>query len=570
MLKNITIKSRLIFVISFLSLMMLLIAAMGLNSLSNTNASLKSVYEDRLIAVGQLDKVIRGINRNQLYIAKSISGDPANIGKNMDAVDKNKEEISKIWNEYMATKLTEEEKKLAEQFVERRKTFLQEGLMPAVAALRSQNIPLATELFNGKLDHTFQQVRLPMDELIKLQLREGKKEYEAAEETFRTVRMVSLMMLLLGLVSGAVVGIWLVRSISTPLNYAVQIAQNIAQGDLSQQVEVDSTNETGQLLQALSDMNQSLIKTVSEVRSSTDTIATASAQIAAGNMDLSSRTEEQAASLEETAASMEELTSTVKQNADNAQQANQLVVAASDYAVKGGEVVGEVVNTMESIKASSRKIVDIISVIDGIAFQTNILALNAAVEAARAGEQGRGFAVVASEVRNLAQRSAGAAKEIKELIGDSVEKVDTGSRLVDAAGVTMGQIVTSVQQVADIMSEIAAASNEQRSGIEQVNTAIVNMDTVTQQNAALVEEAAAAAASMQDQASHLASTVAVFQLTQGAQAMYAPMVQAAESNSATAPKKAAPKAIAGKKTSVKPAVAKKLNANAEGDDWVEF
>lgn len=514
--------------------------------------------------------MIRGINRNQLLIAKAISGDPAQIGKSMDAVDKTGEEISKVWGEYMATFLTPDEKKLTEQFAEKRNIFLKEGLMPTVAAMRSQNIPLATELLNGKLDQTYQELRVPLDELIKLQLNEGKKEFTLSQSSFITVRMVSIIMLVLGLSAGAVIGFWLVRGISTPLNYAVEIAQNIAHGDLSQQVEVDSSNETGQLLQALSDMNQSLIKTVSEVRNSTDTIATASAQIAAGNMDLSSRTEEQAASLEETAASMEELTSTVKNNADNAQQANQLVVAASDYAVKGGEVVEQVVSTMESIKESSRKIVDIISVIDGIAFQTNILALNAAVEAARAGEQGRGFAVVASEVRNLAQRSAGAAKEIKELIGDSVEKVDNGARLVDAAGVTMGQIVTSVKQVADIMSEIAAASNEQRSGIEQVNTAIVNMDEVTQQNAALVEEAAAAASSMQDQASHLASTVAVFQLTHGAQKMHTSKLPAAQPNVTATPQKTAPKAIASNKTSVKPAVAKASKTNVENDDWVEF
>jgi methyl-accepting chemotaxis protein len=266
------------------------------------------------------------------------------------------------------------------------------------------------------------------------------------------------------------------------------------------------------LLQALKDMNESLVRIVGEVRAGTDTIGTASGQIATGNLDLSSRTEAQAGSLEQTAGSMEELTSTVKQNADNARQANQLVVSASDVAVKGGAVVGQVVHTMGSIKESSRKIVDIIGVIDGIAFQTNILALNAAVEAARAGEQGRGFAVVATEVRNLAQRSAAAAKEIKALIGDSVEKVDAGSKLVDDAGATMNEIVTSVKRVADIMSEITAASQEQSTGIEQVNQAIAQMDEATQQNAALVEEAAAAAMSMQDQAGNLSMVVSVFKL----------------------------------------------------------
>jgi methyl-accepting chemotaxis protein len=270
----------------------------------------------------------------------------------------------------------------------------------------------------------------------------------------------------------------------------------------------------GRLMTALAGMQTSLSGIVARVRGGTDTIATASAQIASGNMDLSARTESQASSLEETASSMEELTSTVRQNADNAQQANTLAQAAAEMAGRGGAVVADVVTTMESISSSSNKIVDIISVIDGIAFQTNILALNAAVESARAGEQGRGFAVVASEVRNLAQRSAAAAKEIKALIDDSVGKVDVGTRLVGDAGSTMKQIVEGIQRVADIMSEISAASGEQTAGIEQVNSAIEQMDAATQQNASLVEEAAAAAASMQQQADELARVVGVFQLSE--------------------------------------------------------
>src|SRR3569832_2122128 len=300
----------------------------------------------------------------------------------------------------------------------------------------------------------------------------------------------------------------------SPLQAAVKIAGGVAAGDLTQKIEVTSRDETGQLMQALHDMNASLIRIVSQVGSGTATISTASTQIAAGNQDLSSRTEQQASSLEETASSMEELTSTVKQIADNARQANQLAVSASEVAEKGGAVVGQVVHTMESIKDSSKKIVDIIGVIDGIAFQTNILALNAAVEAARAGEQGRGFAVVATEVRSLAQRSAAAAKEIKGLIGDSVDKVENGAKLVEQAGATMDEIVGSVRRVTDVMVEIMAASQEQSTGIEQVNLAIGQMDQVTQQNAALVEEAAAAAASMQEQAAGLARLVATFKLEQ--------------------------------------------------------
>ncbi len=307
----------------------------------------------------------------------------------------------------------------------------------------------------------------------------------------------------------------IVRSVASPLRHAIKIARRVTDGDLTQRIEVKSRDEAGQLMQALQDMNESLSGIVTDVRSSTDSIATASREIAQGNADLSSRTEEQASSLEETASSMEELTATVKQNAENAKQANQLAVNASDIAVKGGLAVNEVVQTMASISDSSKKIVDIISVIEGIAFQTNILALNAAVEAARAGEQGRGFAVVAAEVRNLAQRSAAAAKEIKTLIGDSVDKVDMGAKQVDQAGATMTEIVTAVKRVTDIMSEIAAASHEQSAGIEQVNQAITQMDEMTQQNAALVEEATAAAEAMQEQAGSLSEAVSVFKLETG-------------------------------------------------------
>jgi methyl-accepting chemotaxis protein len=307
----------------------------------------------------------------------------------------------------------------------------------------------------------------------------------------------------------------IVRSVSRPLKNAIQIAKHVADGDLTSRIEVTSGDETGQLLQALKDMNESLSRIVGEVRSTTDSISTASREIAAGNTDLSSRTEQQASSLEETASSMEELTSTVKQNAENAKQANQLAANASDIAVKGGYAVNDVVQTMGSISASSKKIMDIISVIEGIAFQTNILALNAAVEAARAGEQGRGFAVVAAEVRNLAQRSAAAAKEITALISDSVDKVEIGSKQVDQAGATMNEIVQAVKRVTDIMSEITAASSEQSAGIEQVNQAIVQMDETTQQNAALVEEATAAAEAMQQQAIKLYEEVSTFKVTGG-------------------------------------------------------
>jgi len=334
---------------------------------------------------------------------------------------------------------------------------------------------------------------------------------------------------------GAAFGWLLTRSITRPLANAVNLARQVASGDLTADIRAESRDEVGDLVLALKTMNDNLLKTVTEVRAGTETIVTASQQIASGNLDLSSRTEQQASSLEETASSMEELTSTVRQNADNARQANVLAKNASQIAAHGGEVVSQVVTTMASINASSKKIGDIIAVIDGIAFQTNILALNAAVEAARAGEQGRGFAVVASEVRNLAQRSAAAAKEIRGLISDSVTKVEAGGRLVDEAGVTMQEIVQGIGRVTDIMADITSASAEQSTGIEQVNEAITQMDGVTQQNAALVEEAAAAAASLQEQATTLAQLVSVFNVGHGGP---------------TGARQAAPKAVTGRSLAI--------------------
>ena len=354
-------------------------------------------------------------------------------------------------------------------------------------------------------------------ELIDLEEKLNKDATEDSENAYKHARTLMLsfggLALLSSLIAAYLITRGLLKQLGGEPSYAADIANKIAAGDLNIEVLVKENDRTS-LLFAMKAMRDSLAGIVGRVRSGTDMIATASSQIASGNQDLSSRTEQQASSLEETASSMEELTSTVKQNADNARQANGLALFASDVALKGGTVVAEVINTMDAINDSARKIVDIISVIDGIAFQTNILALNAAVEAARAGEQGRGFAVVAAEVRNLAQRSAAAAKEIKALIGDSVEKVDNGSKLVQQAGSTMEEIVESVKRVTDIMSEITAASQEQTGGIEQINTAITQMDQVTQHNASLVEEAAAAAESLQEQATGLLQAVSVFKLSE--------------------------------------------------------
>ena len=371
----------------------------------------------------------------------------------------------------------------------------------AEAAYRDKFLP-AADAYKNKVNELLLFQRKAIDDTA--------HAIDAANDRSNTL----LLMLTVLMVAIGSVAAWIIsRSITVPLQSAVDIAATVANGDLTTRFDAPtSRSEIGNLMTALKGMNDSLRNVVSQVQVGTKTIATASNEIAVGNMDLSQRTEEQASSLEETASSMEELTSTVRQNAENARQANQLAHAASDVAERGGSIVGQVVNTMGSINDSSRKIFDIISVIDGIAFQTNILALNAAVEAARAGEQGRGFAVVASEVRNLAQRSAAAAKEIKELIGNSVEQVDIGSKLVQQAGSTMNEVVDSVRRVTDIMGEITSASSEQSIGIDQVNTAITQMDQVTQQNAALVEEAAAAAASMQEQAERLADVASSFRL----------------------------------------------------------
>jgi methyl-accepting chemotaxis protein len=509
---NLKIGTRLGAGFALVLVLMVSLIAVALLSLAHVGQASSQMIEKDLIkmeAANTINATVRANARRtmELFLAK----DAAQMNTINQRIEANKKSIGDALGVLDTLMYTEQGKAMLAKLKEKRGQYV--AIMGKIGKLVAEGKREdASQMLTGEMLPALDGLQDAAMEIVALQKKLTEASGAQVQGEIATTRMLMLGLGLFAVLLGSTFAYWITRSITRPLNQAVTVAQTVAAGDLSSHIEVTTTDETGQLLQALKDMNANLQNIVGQVRQGTDTIATASGQIAAGNQDLSSRTEEQASSLEETAASMEELTSTVKQNADNARQANQLAVTASSVAVKGGSVVAEVVGTMGAINASSRKIVDIIGVIDGIAFQTNILALNAAVEAARAGEQGRGFAVVAAEVRNLAQRSAAAAKEIKTLIGDSVDKVEEGSKQVAEAGKTMDEIVDSVKRVTDIMAEITAASQEQTAGIEQINQAITQMDQVTQQNAALVEEAAAAASSLQEQASGLSQVVSVFRL----------------------------------------------------------
>ncbi|MBV8624512.1 MAG: MCP four helix bundle domain-containing protein [Herbaspirillum sp.] len=511
-LSNVTIRVRLWLGFGLLMVLMLAMAASGIARLGQLNGQMKDVIHDKypktVVAgdiVDQVNVVARSV-RNILLLKNEaqVKSEYERIAGADHALREDMAQLDRL--------LTDNESK----------TALAALVKAQVAYLDKRDKVLAMVQQGGKegaIDVLIDEVRPVQsaymnatDALIKLQHGMMKAAGDEVEDNYAHARALLTGLAIAGLLAAVAIAWMITRSITTPLDRAVRVAETVAAGDLTSTIDDRGRDETSMLLRALKKMNERLLEIVSQVRVSTDTIATASSEIARGNLDLSSRTEQQAASLEETASSMEQLTATVKQNADHAGQANALAGSASDVARQGGTVVSQVVLTMGAIDASSKRIVDIIGVIDGIAFQTNILALNAAVEAARAGEQGRGFAVVASEVRALAQRSATAAQEIKALIADSVARVADGSKLVAQAGHTMHEVVESVQRVGAVVSEISAAGQEQSAGIEQVNLAIVQMDQVTQQNAALVEQAAAAAQSLQDQAAHLARLVSVFRL----------------------------------------------------------
>ena len=512
-MKNFKISTRLLLLIGVLSILLVAVGAIGLFGIARSNAAMESMYKDRMQTQASVAEFQYLTTRNRQLISNALlSPVPEKVAKAMAEAEANIQKSNKVWEALLATAMSPEGEKRVKVIADKHQRIMKEGLAPAMAALKDSDVATARVLVVRKFDDLFDPIIEEVGALLALTKQEALQAYDMSVARFNAIRNVFVASIAGGVLFALLFGLALMRGITRPLLRAGEVANAVAHGDLSQNIDTAGTDEVATVMQSLAAMQASLSQVVATVRQGSENVATASAEIAQGNHDLSARTEHQASALEETAASTEELNSTVRQNADNAAQANQMALNASKVAAEGGAVVAEVVETMKGINDSSKRISDIIGVIDGIAFQTNILALNAAVEAARAGEQGRGFAVVASEVRSLAGRSADAAKEIKLLISTSVERVERGTSLVDKAGATMTAVVSSIRRVTDIVGEISAASGEQSSGVAQIGEAVSQIDQATQQNAALVEEMAAAASSMRTQAQDLVDAVAVFKL----------------------------------------------------------
>ena len=523
MFAKITIKTRLIATMALLGLLIAFTGVSGLYGMRAMNASLLEVNTNTMPSARAIANSQLGLMRARLVVDRvTLHPEAPGAGKTLLRAENFLAESDKAWAIYMALPQDTEERALAQAMDAERTKFIDVAFNPLVRALKDGDIGRADQITMTQMQPMFTKLSERAAALGALQDRLSGEQYANSQATYRSQLWTTAAAIGAGLAVILFACVSLLRAILRPVRLAIGHFDHIAAGDLSHPIGSDGADEMAELMRGLAAMQARLADTVRSVRDGTAAMATATNEIATGNLDLSRRTEQQAASLEETASSLEQLTATVKQNADNARQSNQLAQAASAVAVKGGAIVAEVVGTMEAIRAASVNIEDIIGVIDGIAFQTNILALNAAVEAARAGEQGRGFAVVASEVRNLAQRSAAAAKDVKALIADSAGKVDSGGKLVAQAGATMHEIVGSIGRVGDIIAEISAAGQEQELGIGQINQAVSALDDMTQQNAALVEQAAAASESLKQQADTLAGVVGGFTLDTAAPARAAP------------------------------------------------
>ncbi|MEJ8798802.1 methyl-accepting chemotaxis protein [Trinickia caryophylli] len=536
MLNRLTIRGGLTLTIAGYTLALMATMAIAMLGLGRSNDALRQMYETDTAALTHLK--LSSERMLQVRLALSSYETLFAMGEASDDMLPKAhgvlKESDKAWAEYLRKPRDDEESKLADAVGNARSALIAQAVEPEFKALQDNDFNAFRTVQGRTANQLYARYDAAIGALEALQMRHQQARYDRSQQNFRTLAFAAAIMAFVALVIGVIARTAIVAAVVKPIDSAIRHFERIAAGDLTGTIDASSNNEMGRLMVALQRMQAALGATVARVRTGSEAIMHGAREIASGNADLSQRTEQQAASLAQTASSMEELTSTVKQNADHAREASQLAHEASRTATVGGEVVGDVVRTMEDIATSSNQIGDISGVIEGIAFQTNILALNAAVEAARAGEQGRGFAVVASEVRSLAQRSASAAKEIKALIAESADKVQAGTTLVARAGSTMDDVVSAVRRVTDIIAKISTASDEQSNGIEQIGRAVMQMDTVTQQNAALVEEAAAAAASLEEQAARLDEAVAAFRVELHARAQGAtvPRVDPAVAGSA--------------------------------------